>query len=166
MAGGALAATISNVTGYSVLKGLSTAMEPICGQAFGAKNYELLHKTLVMAIILQLLVTLPISFLWLNVDKILTLLGQQRDISVEAKKYLLHLLPDLFVYAFLCPLKAYLNCQRITLHVPINVLLSRNRGLEGVAMAVWMSDLLVLVLLAVYVFVAEFRIRNNDDRGM
>lgn len=28
-----------------------------------------------------------------------------------------------------------------------------------------MSDLLVLVLLAVYVFVAEFRIRNNDDRG-
>lgn len=103
--------------------------------------------------------------MWLNVDKILTLLGQQRDISVEAKKYLLHLLPDLFVYAFLCPLKAYLNCQRITLHVPINVLLSRNRGLEGVAMGVWMSDLLVLVLLAIYVFVAEFRIRNNDDRG-
>lgn len=175
LAGGALAVTLSNVTGFSVLNGLSAAMEPICGQAFGAKNYKLLHKTLIMAIILQLLVTLPISFLWLNVHKILTLLGQQGDISMEAKKYLLHLLPDLVVYAFLCPLKAYLSCQSITVpimlssalglavHVPINVLLSRTRGLVGVAMAVWMSDLVVLVLLALYVFVPELKVRNDRD---
>lgn len=178
LAGGALAATLSNVTGFSVLEGLCVAMEPICGQAFGARNYKLLHKTLIMAITLLLVSTLPILFLWINVDKILIQLGQEHDISLEAKKYLLHLLPDLVIYAFLCPLKSYLSCQSINvpvmicsafglvLHVPINILLlSRGRGLEGVAMAVWISDLVVVILLAVYVLIRELRKEGTWEEG-
>ncbi|KAI5655614.1 hypothetical protein M9H77_32801 [Catharanthus roseus] len=177
LAGGTLAVTIANVTGFSVLNGLSAAMEPICGQAFGAKNIKLLHKTLVMAIILLLISALPIAFLWLNVDKILIQLGQEQDISMVAKKYLLYLLPDLLIYAFLCPLKAYLSSQSITvpimltsgiglvLHVPFNFLLSRAKGLEGVAMAVWMSDLVIVILLALYVSIAEFRNKGNWKEG-
>lgn len=38
LAGGALGFTFANVTGFSVLNGLCGAMEPICGQAHGAKN--------------------------------------------------------------------------------------------------------------------------------
>ncbi|KAA8522299.1 hypothetical protein F0562_012972 [Nyssa sinensis] len=137
LAGGTLGFTFANVTGFSVLSGLCGAMEPICGQAYGAKNFRLLHKTLLMATFLLLLATLPISFLWLNVDKILVHFGQQEDISIIAKKYLFFLLPDLVVTSFLCPLKAYLSSQGITLpimfssvlavalHVPVNILLSK-----------------------------------------
>ncbi|KAB2622557.1 MATE efflux family protein DTX1 [Pyrus ussuriensis x Pyrus communis] len=163
LAGGTLGFTFANVTGFSVLNGLCAAMEPICGQAFGAKNIKLLHKTLLMVTFLLLLVTLPISFLWHNVDKILIHFGQQEDISLVAKTYLFYLLPDLVVTSLLCPIKAYWNSQGITVpsmfclglalafYVPVNILLVKAKGLEGVAMSVWIIDLMVMILLAVYV---------------
>lgn len=172
LAGGALGYTFANVTGFSVLNGLCGAMEPICGQAYGARNFKLLRKTLLMAIFLLLLVTLPVTFLWLNVDKILIHFGQQKDISLIAKTYLFYLLPDLVVTAFLCPLKAYLSSQSITVpilfssalalafHIPINILLLKSKGLEGVSMAVWITDLIVVILLASYVFILE----SNKER--
>ncbi|KAK9698675.1 hypothetical protein RND81_08G122600 [Saponaria officinalis] len=169
LAGGALGFMFANVTGFSVLAGLAGAMEPICGQAYGAKNYKLLHKTLVMATILLLLVTLPISILWLNVDKVLVHFGQQSDMIVVAKRYLFYLLPDLIVTAFLCPLKAYLSAQGITipimlsssiavaLHLPINLLLSKSMGVAGVATAVWVSDLIMTVILIISVLIIEIK---------
>lgn len=117
LVGGTLGFTFANVTGFSVLNGLCSAMEPISGQAYGAKNFKLLHKTLVMATSSLLLTALPIAFLWLNVDKILVHFGQQEDISMVAKKYLVYLLPDLVVRSFLSPLKEYLSSQSQT--VPI-----------------------------------------------
>lgn len=167
LAGGTLGSTFSNVTGFSVLNGLCTAMEPICGQAYGAKNSKLLHNTLTMAILLLLITTLPISVSWLYVDKILTHFGQEEDISTTAKKYLFYLLPDLVVYSFLCPLKTYLSTKNRTFpimlcsflglafHVPVNVALSKAKGLEGVAMAVWLSDLVVVIPLVIYVSMTE-----------
>ena len=172
LAGGVLGFTFANVTGYSVLNGLCCAMEPICGQACGAKNVRLLHKTLVMVTILLLTTAVPISFLWLNVDKILIYFGQQEDISMVAKTYLLYLLPDLFVISLLCPLKTYLSAQSmvfpimfstsvaLAFHAPINILLSRAKGLKGVSMAGWVTDLLIVILLAFYVL----RIESSKER--
>lgn len=169
LAGGALGFTFANVTGFSVLNGLCGAMEPICGQAHGAKNTTLLHKTLLMTIMLLLLLTLPITFLWLNVDKILIHFGQQEEIATVAKTFVFSLIPDLFVTSLFCPLKAYLSSQSITLptmfssavalvfHIPVNILLSKTMGLRGVSMAVWITDLIVMVLLAIYVVILEHR---------
>ncbi|CAN7071265.1 unnamed protein product [Brassica oleracea var. botrytis] len=115
-------------------------MEPICGQTFGAKNFKLLHKTLLMAVLLLLLISIPISLLWLNVHKILIAFGLKEEISSIAKRYLIYLLPDLPVLSLLCPLKAYLSSQG---------------RMEGVAMAVWITDLIVVILLTGYVIVSE-----------
>ncbi|KAK9143674.1 hypothetical protein Syun_013074 [Stephania yunnanensis] len=176
LAGGAFGFTFANVTGFSVLSGLCGAMEPICGQAHGAKNYRLLHKTLLMTILLLLVATIPITFLWLNVDRILIHFGQQREISTVAKDYLLYLLPDLIVTAFLCPLKSYLSSQAITVpimlssatalavHVPLNILLSRWKGLQGVSMTVCLTDLIVVIMLTVYVLMSEAR-KGENWRG-
>lgn len=169
LAGGALGFTFANVTGFSVLNGLCGAMEPICGQAHGAKNVKLLHKTLLMTILLLLLVTIPITFLWLHIDKILVHFGQQQDISTVAGTYVFYLIPDLFVMSLLCPLKAYLSSQTINLptmfssaialvfHIPINIALSKTMGLKGVSMAVWITDLIFVVLLVIYVVFMETR---------
>ncbi|XP_052171027.1 protein DETOXIFICATION 56-like [Diospyros lotus] len=169
LAGGAMGLTFANVTGFSVLNGLCSAMEPICGQAHGARNLKLLHRTLLMTVLLLLLTTLPICLLWLNVDKILLLSGQRQEISFVAKKFVFFLLPDLVLTSFLCPLKAYLSSQSITvpnmlssalavaLHVPINILLSKARGIEGISMAIWITDLMVVIALALYVVITENR---------
>ena len=167
LAGGALGYTFANVTGFSVLSGLCGSMEPICGQAYGAKNFKLLHKNLIMTIFLLLLVTIPISFLWLHVDKILIHFGQQEDLSIVAKSYLFYLLPDLVITSLAWPLKAYLSSQSITVpimvsytlalgfHVPINIFLAKTKGLAGVSMAVWISDLIILIILIIYVIIVE-----------
>ncbi|KAK1285583.1 MATE efflux family protein 5 [Acorus calamus] len=169
LAGGALGFAFANVTGFSVLNGLCGAMEPICGQAHGAQNRNLLHKTLLMATLLLLLATLPISLLWLNIDKILTLFGQREDIADIARTYVTFMLPDLLVTSFLCPLKAYLSSQGVTLpilfgsaaatalHVPINMAFFRPMGLKGVSTAVWATDLVFAVLLGLYVLATEAR---------
>ncbi|KAJ4848301.1 Protein DETOXIFICATION 56 [Turnera subulata] len=167
LAGGTLGFTFANVTGFSVLNGLCGSMEPICGQAYGAKNFRLLHKTLLMTTFLLLLASVPIGFLWVNVDKILIHFGQQEDISHAAKLYLLYLLPDLVVTSLLCPLKAYLSSQNVTVpimfssalalafHIPTNIFLAKMKGLEGVSMSIWITDLVVVILLAAYVVVKE-----------
>ena len=177
LAGGMLGLTFANVTGFSVLNGLCGAMEPICGQAHGAKNFRLLHRTLLMTILLLLLVTLPITFLWLNVDKILIYFGQHEDISTVARTYISYLIPDLFVTSLFCPLKAYLSSQSITLptmfssavalafHIPINIVLSKTMGLRGVSMGVWITDLIVVVLLAIYVAILENRKESTWKEG-
>ncbi|KAG2240458.1 hypothetical protein Bca52824_090776 [Brassica carinata] len=177
LAGGSLGFSFANATGFAVLYGISAAMEPICGQAFGAKNFKLLHKTLLMAVLLLLLISIPISLLWLNVDKILISFGQKEDISFIAKRYLIYLLPDLPVLSLLCPLKAYLSSQGVTLpimyttaaatslHIPINIYLSRAKGIQGVAMAVWITDLIVVILLTGYVVVAEGLKDNKWKQG-
>ncbi|OIV94360.1 hypothetical protein TanjilG_25422 [Lupinus angustifolius] len=177
LAGGALGFTFANTTGFSVLNGLCGAMEAICGQAQGAQNIKLLRKTLLMTILLLLLVSLPVTFLWLNVDKILISFGQQEDISTVARTYVSYLIPDLFITSFFCPLKAYLSSQSITLptmfisaaalafHIPINIVLSKTMGLKGVSMAIWITDLIVVVLLAIYVVILEKKGSRWKDGG-
>ncbi|CAN8325616.1 unnamed protein product [Cochlearia groenlandica] len=177
LAGGSLGFSFANVTGFAVLYGVSAAMEPICGQAFGAKNFKLLHKTLLMSVLLLLFISIPISVLWLNVHKIFIGFGQRKDISFIAKRYLLYLLPDLPVLSLLCPLKTYLSSQGVTipimyttvaatsLHIPINIVLSRAKGIEGVAMAVWITDSIVVILLTGYVIVSERSKQSKWEEG-
>nr|KYP56428.1 Multidrug and toxin extrusion protein 1 [Cajanus cajan] len=140
LAGGALGFTFANVTGFSVLNGLSAAMEPICGQAHGANNVRLLHKTLLMTTLLLLLASLPISFLWLNVDKILVPYLSSQCIT----------LPTMFSSAV-----------ALAFHIPVNMVLSKSMGLRGVSISVWVTDLMVVILLATYVVVLE---RRNGRR--
>lgn len=168
LAAGTIGFTFANVTGFSVLTGLSAAMEPLCGQAHGACNRALLRKTLFMTTFLLLAASIPIALLWLNVDRLLLRFGQQSDIANLAKRYVEHLLPDLAVTSFLCPLKAYLSSQGVTLptlfssaaalavHVPLNLLFSRAKGIEGVAMVIWLTDLAVAAMLASYVGITEW----------
>ncbi|PNX96904.1 multidrug and toxin extrusion protein 1-like, partial [Trifolium pratense] len=44
LAGGSLSIGFANITGYSVLSGLAMGMEPICGQAYGAKQWKILGE--------------------------------------------------------------------------------------------------------------------------
>ncbi|VFQ77572.1 unnamed protein product [Cuscuta campestris] len=168
LAGGSLALGFANITGYSILSGLSMGMEPICGQAFGAKKYSLLGLTLQRTILLLLLTSLPISLLWVNIKKILIFCGQDPAIAAEAQSYLIYSLPDLVAQSFLHPLRIYLRTQSITLpltfcaafsivlHVPINYFLvtKMGMGVKGVALSgVWTNFNLVGSLI-VYIVIS------------
>ncbi|XP_021895313.1 protein DETOXIFICATION 49 [Carica papaya] len=158
LAGGSLAIGFANITGYSLLSGLAMGMEPICGQAFGAKRFKLLGLTMQKTILLLLLTSLPISFLWINMKRILLFSGQQEDITSQAQLYIFCSLPDLIAQSILHPLRIYLRAQSITLpltfsaslalllHIPVTYFLVYvlNLGIKGVALgAVWTNFNLV-----------------------
>ncbi|KAL6572941.1 hypothetical protein OROHE_002417 [Orobanche hederae] len=164
LAGGSLAIGLANITGYSVISGLASGMEPISSQAFGAKQWSLMTQTLQRTIILLLLACIPISVLWLNIQPILIFCHQNPKTSKIASTYLTFCLPDLFFQSLITPLKIYLRSQNITLplmigaafalalHAPINYFLAErlSLGVKGVAFSVAISDFVLLANLMIY----------------
>ncbi|CAL9153904.1 unnamed protein product, partial [Musa hybrid cultivar] len=175
LAGGALAIGFANITGYSVLSGLAMGMEPICGQAFGARRHHLLGLAFHRTILLLLCTSLPIALLWYYIHPILLLLGQHPALAAAASVYLQASLPDLFLQSFLHPLRIYLRTQCITLpltacaalsialHLPINYLLVSvlRLGIGGVALASVWTNLNLVVFLVAYIYLSGLH-RNSS----
>ncbi|GAB4839238.1 Protein DETOXIFICATION 48 [Ancistrocladus abbreviatus] len=172
LAGGSLSIGFANITGYSVISGLAMGMEPICGQAYGAKQMKLLGLTLQRTVLLLLSTSIPVSFMWLNMKRILLRCGQDEEISSVAHVFILFSIPDLFFLSLLHPLRIYLRAQSITLpltyctaisillHVPLNFLLvvHLKLGLAGVAIAmVWTNLNLCLFLFSFIYFSGVYK---------
>lgn len=165
LAGGALAIGLTNITGHSVLFGLASGLEPLCAQAYGSRNYDLLTLSLHRAVLLLAIAAVPIALLWLNVGPILVALGQDPAISASAASYAAWALPDLAALTVLQPLRVYLRSQGITkpmaacsaaavaLHVPLNFLLVfvMGFGVRGVAAAQALTNTNMVLFLLAYV---------------
>ncbi|KAK4795785.1 hypothetical protein SAY86_028111 [Trapa natans] len=166
LAGGSLAIGFANITGYSVISGLAMGMEPICGQAYGAKQMKLLGLTLQRTVLLLLSTSLPIAFMWMNMNHILLWCGQDIEISNTAQTFILFAIPDLFFLSLLHPLRIYLRTQNITLpltycsaisvllHIPLNFFLVvyLKLGIGGVGLAMAWTNLNLFILLLVFVY--------------
>ncbi|KAJ4963055.1 hypothetical protein NE237_022994 [Protea cynaroides] len=166
LAGGSLSIGFANITGYSVISGLAMGMEPICGQAYGAKQLKLLGLTLQRTVLLLLTTSVPISFMWLNMKRILLWCGQDESISSVAHLFIIFSIPDLFFLSLLHPLRIYLRTQSITLpltycsaisvllHAPLNFLLvvHLKMGVAGVAIAMVWTNLNLFLLLSTFIF--------------
>uniref|UniRef100_A0A7N0UCD7 Protein DETOXIFICATION n=1 Tax=Kalanchoe fedtschenkoi TaxID=63787 RepID=A0A7N0UCD7_KALFE len=172
LAGGALSIGFTNITGYSVLVGLASGLEPVCSQAYGSKNWSLLTVSLQRMVLIMSLAIVPIALLWLNMGPIMTALGQDEEITSTAAVYCLYSLPDLLTNTLLQPLRVFLRSQRVTkpmmystlvavaFHVPLNYLLVEvmGMGVVGVAVASTVTNLNMLMLLAGYaVYACDLR---------
>ncbi|KZV40906.1 MATE efflux family protein 5-like [Dorcoceras hygrometricum] len=165
LAGGALSIGFTNITGYSVLVGLASGLEPVCSQAYGSKNWDLLSLSLHRMIFILFLAVFPISLLWINLESIMLFMGQDEDITSMAAKYCVYSLPDLLTNTFLQPLRVYLRSQGVTkpqmwctllavvFHIPLNYVLVvvLGLGVPGVAVASVLTNLHMMVLMMGYV---------------
>ncbi|CAN4123618.1 unnamed protein product [Withania somnifera] len=159
-----IATSLSNVTGFSLLFGMSSALETLCGQAYGAGQYLKLGTFTYSAIICLFLVSIPVSVLWIFTDKLLILMGQDPSIATEAGKYAIRLIPTLFPYAILQSLVRYLQAQSLILPMLINAVVSLcfqvticwvfifklNLGSAGAALSIGLSYWLNVILLILY----------------
>lgn len=164
LAGGALAIGFTNITGYSVLSGLASGMEPVCGQAFGSQNWSLLGLALQRTLLMLLSACLPIGLLWVNLRGIMLRLGQDPGITEVAGLYCTYALPDLVANSILQPLRVYMRSQGLTtpmmwcsfaavaLHVPLSLVLVfvMGLGVPGVAIATWWTNFNIVFLLTAY----------------
>ncbi|KAK9030165.1 hypothetical protein V6N11_031596 [Hibiscus sabdariffa] len=169
LAGGSLAMGFGNITGISVIKGLSFGMDPICGQAYGARRYSVLSQTFHRMLYLLLLTCIPISILWLNVEPIFLRLGQDPDATKIAKVYLVAFIPELIAQSLLHPIRTFLKSQGITtpltiaaicavlFHPLINYLFTMyfKLGVEGIALALACTTFNLNLGLIIYMLVSE-----------
>ncbi|XP_077221207.1 protein DETOXIFICATION 12-like [Tasmannia lanceolata] len=161
----AIATSITGVTGFSLLLGMASALETLCGQAYGAQQYQKLGIHIYRAIISLLLVCLPLSLIWVSIGKLLSLMGQDPVISFEAGKYAMWTIPGLFAYAIVQPLIKFLQSQSLILplllssfatlciHVPLCWVLVFKSGLGnvGAALATSISFWLNVIIIGLYV---------------
>ncbi|GLJ18129.1 hypothetical protein SUGI_0320240 [Cryptomeria japonica] len=112
-AGAALATSMATSLGYILLVGMATAMETLCGQAYGAQEYHMLGIFLQQGLITLLGACVPLSIIFVNMGYILRLFKQDPQICEAAGKYTWGLLPGLFAYATLQPLGRFLQMQSI-----------------------------------------------------
>ncbi|KAK2415257.1 protein DETOXIFICATION [Trifolium repens] len=105
----AIATSLTNVSGFSILSGMAGGLETLCGQAYGAEQFEKFGIYTYTAIISLTMVSAPITIIWIFMDKILILLGQDITVSLEARTYALWLIPALFGSAILKPLTRHVG---------------------------------------------------------
>ncbi|XP_057868185.2 protein DETOXIFICATION 16 isoform X3 [Cryptomeria japonica] len=160
-----IATSFANVSGFTLLMGMGSALETLCGQAYGAKQYHLLGIHLQRAIFVLFCVSIPVAVVWAYMGNILTACGQDPPISFEAGEFARWMIPSLFAYSALLPLTRYLQtqsivfpmmiCSVITLcfHVPIcwALVFKTGLGYKGAALANSISNWVNVALVLLYI---------------
>ncbi|KAJ7528743.1 hypothetical protein O6H91_15G017100 [Diphasiastrum complanatum] len=165
LASASIALSFANVSGFSVLLGMGSALETLCGQAYGGKQFYLLGVYMQRALIVLNLAAILISFVWFNMGKILVMLHQDAAIAAKAGEFARWLIPGLFAYASLQALVKFLQTQAVVLpmllcafitllvHIPVSYVLIFNFdiGNIGAALASSLSSWLNVALLLLYI---------------
>ncbi|XP_021808155.1 protein DETOXIFICATION 27-like isoform X1 [Prunus avium] len=110
---------------FGLLLGMASALETLCGQAFGAKRHHMLGIYLQRSWIVLFFCCILLLPIYIFASPILKLLGQADDVAEQTGVVSLWLLPLHFSYAFLFPLQRFLQSQLknfVTLWVSLVVL--------------------------------------------
>ncbi|KAK0575076.1 hypothetical protein LWI29_033688 [Acer saccharum] len=165
LSGASMASSFASVTGFSVLLGMGSALETLCGQAYGAKQYHMLGIHTQRAMVTLVAVSIPLAGIWFYTTNILTTLGQDQEISIEAGIFNRWMIPSLFAYGLLQCLNRFLQTQNNVFpmlissavtaffHVIVCWVLVFKSGLEsrGAALAISISNWVNVVLLGLYI---------------
>jgi MATE family multidrug resistance protein len=145
--------------------GMAFALDTLCGQAFGARQYHLLGVYKQRAMLVIGLACVPFALVWANAGRILVFLRQDPAVAAEAGAYARWLIPSLALYVPLqCHIR-FLQTQSLVLPVMASsgatalchlvvcwALVNRaGMGSKGAALSNAVSYGLNLAILALYV---------------
>lgn len=165
LAGVSLSTSLINATGFNVLIGLSSALDTFCGQSYGAQQYHMVGIHMQRAIVVTMLATIPMSFIWAYLGPILVVLHQDKTIATQAQLYARYLIPSLSANALLRCIVKFLQTQSIVFPMLLAsgvttlahvlfcwiLVLKFSLGIKGAAIAFCISNWLNTVLLALYI---------------
>ncbi|XP_042965941.1 protein DETOXIFICATION 27-like isoform X2 [Carya illinoinensis] len=109
----ALSIGLNVILGFSFgfLLGMASALETLCGQAFGAKRYHMLGIYLQRSWIVLFLTSILLLPIYIFATPILKLLGQSDEVAEEAGVVALVLIPLQLGLVFMFPLQRFLQSQ-------------------------------------------------------
>ncbi|KAL6007399.1 hypothetical protein ACLOJK_032896 [Asimina triloba] len=145
--------------------GMASALDTLCGQAYGAKQRHMLGIHMQTAMLVILLASILLGFIWVNTRQILMAVGQDPEISTEAGEYARWMTPCLFAYGLLqCQVK-FLQTQNIVFPMMVSsgmtalfhllvcwiLVFKSGLGSKGAALANSISYWVNVLLLALYI---------------
>ncbi|XP_073226100.1 protein DETOXIFICATION 40-like isoform X1 [Cicer arietinum] len=101
------------VFAYGLMLGMGSAVETLCGQAFGAKKYDMLGIYLQKSSVLLTLAGLILTLIYIFSKPILIFIGQSPAIASAAALFVYGLIPQIFAYAINFPIQKFLQAQSI-----------------------------------------------------
>ncbi|ESW30386.1 hypothetical protein PHAVU_002G149300 [Phaseolus vulgaris] len=96
---------------FGLLLGMASALETLCGQAFGAKKYYMLGIYMQRSWIVLFICCILLLPLYLFASPVLKLLGQPDELAELSGTVSIWMLPVHFAFAFQFPLQRFLQCQ-------------------------------------------------------
>ncbi|XP_028786860.1 protein DETOXIFICATION 16-like isoform X2 [Neltuma alba] len=114
LSGASMATSFASVTGFSLLVGMASALDTLCGQSYGAKQHRKLGMHMQRAMVVLMIVSVPLAIVWAKTGSILIALGQDPEISAEAGQYANFMIPCLFAYGLLQCLNRFLQSQNFS----------------------------------------------------
>lgn len=148
---------------------MGSAVETLCGQAFGAHKYDMLGVYLQRSTILLSLAGLVLTVIYVFSEPILIFLGESPRIASAAALFVYGLIPQIFAYAVNFPIQKFLQAQSIVapsayisaatlvVHLVLSwvVVYKVGLGLLGASLALSFSWWIIVVAQFVYVVKSE-----------
>ncbi|KAI8549740.1 hypothetical protein RHMOL_Rhmol06G0048800 [Rhododendron molle] len=154
---------------FGVMLGMGSALETLCGQAYGAGHIRMLGVYMQRSWVILLATACILVPVYVFSPPILELFGETTEISEAAGKFALWMLPQLFAYAINFPIQKFLQAQRkvlvitwisaivLVLHAFFSwlLMLKLGWGLTGAAIVLNTSWWLIVIVQLLYIFVTK-----------
>lgn len=98
---------------YGLMLGMGSAVETLCGQAYGAQRYEMLGIYLQRSTVVLTLTGIPLTVVYILSKPILIFLGESTAVASAAALFVYGLIPQVFAYAVNFPIQKFLQAQSI-----------------------------------------------------
>ncbi|KAJ6978506.1 protein DETOXIFICATION 40-like [Populus alba x Populus x berolinensis] len=153
---------------------MGSAVETLCGQAYGANRHEMLGIYLQRSTVLLMATGIPLMMIYIFSKPILILLGEPVNIASAAAVFVFGLIPQIFAYAANFPIQKFLQAQSIiapsayislgalVVHVLLTWLavFKWNWGLLGAGLVLSLSWWIIVVAQFVYIVTSK-KCRNT-----
>ncbi|XP_022716102.1 protein DETOXIFICATION 40-like [Durio zibethinus] len=154
---------------YGLMLGMGSAVETLCGQAYGALRYDMLGVYLQRSTIVLTLTGIPLTVAYVFSKPILILLGEPTYVASAAAVFVYGLIPQIFAYALNFPIQKFLQSQSIVTPsayisaatLGVHLLLSwlavykLGLGLIGASLVLSLSWWIIVVGQIVYILMSE-----------
>ncbi|KAB1220526.1 Protein TRANSPARENT TESTA 12 [Morella rubra] len=154
---------------FGVMLGMGSALETLCGQAFGAGQIRMLGVYMQRSWVILLTTACLLVPIYVWSPPILEVIGETTEISEAAGKFALWMLPQLFAYALNFPIQKFLQAQRkvlvmawisfvvLVLHTFFSwlLILKLGWGLTGAAITLNTSWWLIVIIQLLYIFITK-----------
>ncbi|KAK4794433.1 hypothetical protein SAY86_012427 [Trapa natans] len=154
---------------FGVMLGMGSALETLCGQAYGAGRLRMLGIYMQRSWVILLTTACLLVPIYVFAPPILEVIGETTEISEAAGKFAIWMLPQLFAYAMNFPIQKFLQAQRkvmvmawisagvLVFHVIFSWLfiLKLGWGLVGAAIMLNTSWWLIIIGQLLYIFITK-----------